>query len=81
MLTAPFTEIREALVGKGLFLKTCGVEGVLEPDIQHEPFYYIVIRIIQHFPDEPCSGHDIYGSVRPAVVFTIKDAERLFLNL
>lgn len=78
---APFPKMLKALVRKGLFLKACGVKGVLNPYIQHEPLHNIVIGIVQQLLDDACPDHDIYGSVRSAVVFVIKDTEWFFFNL
>lgn len=76
----PFREMLEALVRKGLFLKACGMKGVLKPNIQHELLHNIVIGIVQQLFDDVCPDHNIYGRVRPAVVFTIKDTEWFFFN-
>lgn len=65
---ALFLEVLEALVRKGLFPKTWGVEGVLEPDIQHESLHNVVIGIVQQLLDDACPDHEIYGSARSAVV-------------
>ena len=63
-----------------LFPEACGVEGVLEPDIQHEPLHDVVIGIVQQLLDGACPDYDIYGRVRLAVVLAIKDTERFFFD-
>lgn len=53
---AAFAETAQGFVRKGLFLKTCCVEGVLQMQIKHKIFGYFVVRIVKQFTKQRLSS-------------------------
>ena len=79
IIIAPFSETTERFVAKWLFFKACGMQRILQMQIQHQILNHLIIGVIENFFDNERTNNYINWSVGSGCFVTKK--ENLFSSI